>query len=135
MDHLIDWHHVLSLLSYHYATHAGHYFKIDGVAPRPELLADHVPHMVQKPAPHTKAGTAFFDDATGTEWEALQLFNRCTGQVVQLPRTAKIDADPNISQSRHNGHRTIDDGTYKKWCEYYNIERETDAQKLEARAG
>ena len=77
--------------------------------------------FIQKDAPHTTAGTAFYTVGDNQEYQALELYNRDRGAVVYLPWSDETDRDPNITQSRHNGRRTIDDRTYKKWLKYYEI--------------
>ena len=71
-------------------------------------------------APHTKAGYAFYD-GNGNEWQALELYNRDSKQIVMLPYTDEVNESPNISITRHNGYRTTDNGTYNHWIERYQI--------------
>ena len=69
---------------------------------------------------HTTAGCAFYD-STGQEWQALELFNRDTKQIVKLPFTDEVNENPNIGITRFNGLRTIDGETYSQFLKRYNI--------------
>ena len=73
-----------------------------------------------KEAPLTKKGWAFYDNG-GNEWEALELYNRCTAERVLLPWTIDVNNNPNISVSRHEGLRVIDDETYNHYLQRYHI--------------